>query len=389
MRFLHTGDWHVGKTLRGKSRLDEQQQVMTEILDIAVRERVDCLLMAGDLFDSVAPPADAERLVFDCFAEIVKRGIDAVVIGGNHDHPKKLAALRAVLDPLKIRIRAEPQSASEGGIVEIDRGGERARIAVLPWVSERKLVAIADLLKPEHEWRRIYSEDVATMASVLANGFDNHTVNILMAHVYAAGAATGLSERSLHVTIPFALDASRFPSSAQYVALGHIHKPQRIMTSPARCEYSGSTLQLDFGEQGQTKRVVLIDCKAGGTAHVENIPLTMGRQLTEVAGTLGELRASALLWLNDLLRVTLEVKTASPGLANEVRRLFPNAVEIRIRALETEPPPPPEVGARIAPADHFAQFYIATQQSQLPTELADAFGRLYDEVNHASNAAGA
>ena len=389
MRFLHTGDWHVGKTLRGRSRLDEQQQVMTEILDIALRERVDCLLMAGDLFDSVAPPADAERLVFDCFAEIVKRGIDAVVIGGNHDHPKKLAALRALLDPLKIRIRAEPQSVSDGGVVEIDRGGERARIAVLPWVSERKLVAIADLLKPEHEWRRIYSEDVATMASVLANGFDNHTINILMAHVYAAGAATGLSERSLHVTLPFALDALRFPSSAQYVALGHIHKPQRILTSPARCEYSGSTLQLDFGEQGQTKRVVLIDCKAGGKAHVENIPLTMGRQLTEVAGTLGELRASALLWFNDLLRVTLEVKTASPGLANEVRRLFPNAVEIRIRALETEPPPPPEAGARIAPADHFAQFYRATQQSQLPAELVDAFGRLYDEVNHAPDAAGA
>ena len=92
MRFLHTGDWHVGKTLRGRSRLDEQQQVISEILDIAVRERADCLLMAGDLFDSVAPPADAERLVFDCFAEIVKRGIDTVLIGGNHDHPKKLAA---------------------------------------------------------------------------------------------------------------------------------------------------------------------------------------------------------------------------------------------------------------------------------------------------------
>lgn len=389
MRFLHTGDWHVGKTLRGRSRLDEQQQVISEILDIAVRERVDCLLMAGDLFDSVAPPADAERLVFDCFAEIVKRGIDAVVIGGNHDHPKKLAALRALLDPLRIRIRPEPEHAGDGGIVEIDRGGERARIAVLPWVSERKLVTISDLMGPEHDWRRIYSDDVASMGSVLARGFQADTVNILMAHVFASGAQTGLSERSLHVTIPFALDAARFPASAQYIALGHIHKPQRVMASPARCEYSGSTLQLDFGEQGQTKRVVLIDCKAGQTAHVENIPLTMGRQLTEVAGTLGELRSSALFWLNDFLRVTLEVKTASPGLANEVRRLFPNAVEIRIRALETEPPPPPEAGSLIAPADHFAQFYNATQGSKTPKELVDAFGLLYDEVMHAPDAAGA
>lgn len=389
MRFLHTADWHVGKTLRGRSRLDEQQQVITEILDVATRERVDCLLLAGDLFDSVAPPADAERLVFDCFAEIVERGIDAVVIGGNHDHPKKLAALRALLDPLKIRVRPEPETAAQGGIVQFDRNGERAHVAVLPWVSERKLVTIADLMSPEHEWRRIYSEDVATMATVLAQGFTPDTVNILMAHVYASGAQTGLSERSLHVTIPFALDASRFPSSAQYIALGHIHKPQRIMASPARCEYSGSTLQLDFGEQGQPKRVVLIDAKAGTRAHVENIPLTQGRQLTEVQGTLGELRASALLWMNDLLRVTLEVKSASPGLANEVRKLFPNAVEIRIRALEMEPPPPPEVGAVIAPADHFAQFHAATQLTAPPPELMHAFARLYDEVNHASDAAGA
>ena len=383
MRFLHTGDWHVGKTLRGRARLDEQQLVITEILDIAVRERVDCLLMAGDLFDSVAPPADAERLVFDCFAEIVKRGIDTVLIGGNHDHPKKLAALRALLDPLKIRIRPEPESAASGGIVEIDRNGERARIAVLPWVQERKLVTISDLMGPEGEWRRIYSEDVATMASVLARSFAPDTVNILMAHIYAAGSQTGSSERSLHITIPFALDAARFPASAQYIALGHIHKPQRLMASPARCEYSGSTLQLDFGEQGQTKRVVLVDCKAGDAAHVENIPLTQGRQLTEVAGTLGELRSAALFWMNDFLRVTLEVKTASPGLANEVRKLFPNAVEIRIRALETEPPRPPEAGAAIAPADHFAQFHSATQDSALPPELMDAFALLYDEVNHA------
>ena len=381
MRFLHTGDWHVGKTLRGRSRLDEQHQVINEILDIAVRERVDCLLMAGDLFDSVAPPADAERLVFDCFAEIVKRGIDTVLIGGNHDHPKKLAALRALLDPLKIRIRPEPETAAAGGIVEIDRNGERARVAVLPWVSERKLVSISDLMGPEGDWRRIYSDDVTQMTSVLAQGFSPETVNILMAHIYAAGAQTGLSERSLHVTIPFALDAARFPASAQYIALGHIHKPQRVMASPARCEYSGSTLQLDFGEQGQTKRVVLVDCKAGGMAHVENIPLTEG-QLTEVAGTLGELRSSALFWMNDFLRVTLEVKTASPGLANEVRRLFPNAVEIRIRALETEPPRPPESGASLAPADHFAQFHASTQDSAAPGELMSAFARLYDEVIH-------
>ena len=100
------------------------------------------------------------------------------------------------------------------------------------------------------------------------------------------------------------------------------------------------------------------------------------------ASARGELRSSALFWMNDFLRVTLEVKSASPGLANEDRKLFPNAVEIRIRALETEPPPPPDASASIAPADHFAQFHRATQESAPGAELMDAFARLYDEVNH-------
>ena len=87
MRFLHTGDWHVGKPLRGRSRLDEQEAVLAEILEIASRERIDCVLLAGDIFDSSSPPPDAERLVYNFFAELIGRGTEAVVIGGNHDHP--------------------------------------------------------------------------------------------------------------------------------------------------------------------------------------------------------------------------------------------------------------------------------------------------------------
>ena len=389
MRFLHTGDWHVGKPLRGRSRLDEQEAVLAEILEIASRERIDCVLLAGDIFDSSSPPPDAERLVYNFFAELIGRGTEAVVIGGNHDHPKKLGALRTLLDPLRIRIRPEPEGPNKGGVVSLDIGGERALIATLPWVAERKLVDIGTLMGPEEGWTRKYSDDVALMSAVLARGFSAETVNIFMTHVFADKAVVGMSERSIHVTTPFAVDPAKFPPKAQYIALGHIHRPQRMRESPVRCEYSGSTLQLDFGEQDQTKRVVIVDARPGAIAKVENIPLTYGRQLTEVSGTLNELRRSALLWLNDFLRVTLEVKTASPGLANEVRRLFPNAVEIRIRALETEPGPPPEAGVIHTPRESFEQFYQAIHKSAIPPEVVQAFDKIHDEVTYASDAAGA
>src|SRR2546425_219531 len=108
MRFLHTGDWHIGKMLKGRNRLDEQTAVLTEIVDIARRESVDGLLLGGDVFDSFSPGPEAERLVYAALAECCGVGIPVVVIGGNHDHPRRLAALRELLDPLKIYVRAEP-----------------------------------------------------------------------------------------------------------------------------------------------------------------------------------------------------------------------------------------------------------------------------------------
>src|ERR1035441_3082906 len=106
MRFLHTADWHVGKTLLGRSRLGEHEQVAAEIVDIARRERVDCVLIAGDIFDSPAPTADAQRVVCDALAEIAGAGMAAVIVGGNHDH-RRLAALRKLAG----RLRSEEQTA--------------------------------------------------------------------------------------------------------------------------------------------------------------------------------------------------------------------------------------------------------------------------------------
>src|SRR5437868_6661803 len=127
MRFLHTSDWHVGRTLRGQSRLGEQEDVCAEILDIATRERTECVLVTGDLFDSQVPTPDSERLVYKLFAELLARGISGVVIGGNHDHPKRLAALRQLLDPLGIYVRPEPAAPNDGGVVGFTKNGETAK----------------------------------------------------------------------------------------------------------------------------------------------------------------------------------------------------------------------------------------------------------------------
>ncbi|PYP90084.1 MAG: exonuclease sbcCD subunit D [Candidatus Angelobacter sp. Gp1-AA117] len=383
MRILHTADWHAGKTLWNRSRVPEQEKVYAEIVDIARREKVHLALIAGDVFETNAPSPDAERLVYGALAEMIGAGIPVVVVGGNHDNPKRLAALREMLAPLNIFVRAEPQRPEAGGVIEIRAGNELARIAVLPWVADQKLIDICQLMGPEDEWYTTYSENVAAMCRRLAQSFSPDTVNILAAHLFAFGAETSGSERAIHVAQPLAVSPSRFPTTAQYIALGHIHKPQEI-TCPTRGCYAGSPLQLDFGERGQQKRVVLVDVEAGQPASIDSIPLASGRQLREITGSVEELKNQAGAVRDDFLKLIVKTETQIPGIADELREIFPNALEVRVQSAQAA-----ETVAEISGSkplhEHFADFFRQSRGLEPAQEILNAFHTLELEVANAAD----
>ncbi len=394
MRFLHTGDWHVGKMIKGRNRLDEQAAVLAEIVDIAHREHVDALLLGGDSFDSYAPQPDAERLVYATLADCCGMGIPVVVIGGNHDHPRRLAALRELLDPLKIYVRAEPCRPDAGGVIRLPArdGREVAHIAVLPFVQEPRIVDACRLFDPEEQWYQAYADRVAQMMDALANWFRPDTVNILMAHVFMDGGLAGGGERALHVGQVYAVPPQRLPATAQYVALNHLHRPQRV-PAQAWAEYSGSPLQLDFGEVDQAKRVVLVDAHPGRAIEVRSVPLTSGRTLLDIQGTLDELQAHAESLRGAYLRVTLNVPAPAPGLANRVKEILPDALEVRLEYPRLEEPMTSEDGAgepatdgaaipaTVAdPVQRLQAYYRREHGADLPPALAELFTRLYEEV---------
>lgn len=385
MRFLHTADWHVGKTLFGKSRLDEQEQVIAEIIDIARRESVDCVLLAGDVFDTFAPTGDAERAVCDALAEFAGLGIAVVVVGGNHDHPRRLAALRKLGNPLKIFVRPDPARPADGGVIEIVKGDEAARIAVLPWVPEFKIVDICQMMKPEDAWYEAYSENVAAMCRYLTSGFTEATVNILAAHLFAFGAETSGSERAVHVAQPFAVKPGQLPMEAQYIALGHIHKPQEV-GSASRCFYSGSPLQLDFGERDQQKRVVIVDVKAGFPADIESINLTSGRRLREVRTTIEKLSAIREDCGTDFLRVVVQSDTRISGLSQQVSELLPNSLEIRqeVPDVQVETPVKQDSGT-VKPVEFFARYVAEQKGTTASPEILAKFEELYNEARYAAD----
>jgi exonuclease SbcD len=218
----------------------------------------------------------------------------------------------------------------------------------------------------------------------LTDGLDGgDAVNLLAAHAMVAGGVLGGGERSAHTIFQYALPASAFPASLHYVALGHLHRTQSV---PAACPawYAGSPLQLDFGEEADAKAVLVVEATPGAPATVRQVPLTSGRNLRTVRGSMLELRALAGEVGDDWLRVEVD-EPARAGLAEEVREVLPNAVQVSARPVEAAEAREraPRLGR--SPDELFAE-YLAEQDVDDP-RLVTLFRELHDELSEADDAA--
>ena len=387
MRFLHTADWHVGKPLRGRSRMDEYAAALEQVSAVAREASVDAVLVAGDVFDSPAPPPEAEKVVYDFLARLVAERIRCVVIAGNHDHPRKLGALAGLLEGLGIHVRPEVRPPAQGGVVAVPSrdGSEEARVAVLPFVPERRVVDACTVMDAEHRWYTEYAGRIEQILAALVAGLDASTVNVLLGHLLVAGARFGTGERQLHLGEIYGIGAEQLPSSVQYVGLGHLHRPQEIL-APSKTLYSGSLVELDFGEKEQDKRVVVFEAKPGRGASVESVPLTAGRRLRDVSGTLEELERTAAGLGDAFLRVRVEAPVPVPGLAERVKELLPNALDVSVRHPRDGSGgegASREEGSRRAglePEELFARYYERRNGSAPPADLAKLFHVVHEET---------
>lgn len=389
MRFLHTADWHIGKPLRDRPRWDEYERALGQVLEIARQEQVDCLLLAGDVFDSRTPPPEAERLFFNFLRELWGTGIRAVIAAGNHDHPKRFGALSPILELGGIHVRGDPLTPERGGVIELPSrdGGDTACVAVLPWVHERKVVDLDSLLDTARPGAPAeqYSERVANMISHLARSFRPSTVNLLVAHLMISGAVVGHGggERPLHLGEVYAVPPQRLPGSATYIALGHLHRPQDI-AAPARVRYAGSLIQLDFGEQEQEKSVVIVDARPGRPPEVMTVPITAGRRLRDVEGTLADLPSLGQEVGDEWLRVMVHVQHPVPGLARQVRELLPNAVAVEARYPQSKQRQESRDLRRLKPEELLQRYYQEVHGGELAKPLMELFRRLQEEMQSAT-----
>ncbi len=385
MRFLHTADWHIGKTLRGRSRNDEFAAALEQVATIAREARVDVVLVAGDIFDSPAPPPEAERLVYDFLARLLSEGIPAVLIAGNHDHPRKLAALARLLEGLRIHVRPEVRRPEHGGVVGVqsrDRKQE-ARIACLPFVAERRVFDACAVMGDSTEWYQKYSDNIEKLLRELTAGLAAATVNLVLAHVLISGARVGTGERPLHLGEIYGLNAQQLPANVQYIGLGHLHRPQEIL-APSKTCYAGSLIELDFGEKEQDKRVVVVEAGPGSAATLESVPLTAGRRLRDVSGNLDELQKLAREVGDAYLRVTARVVAPLPGLSEQVKELFPNAIDVTVEYPREAARTPGTGDIRtLSPEQLFTDFCRKRNGAEPSSEIVGLFRRLHEEASQA------
>lgn len=379
MKLLHTSDWHVGKTLRGQSRLDEQRAVLAEIVDVARSEAVDVALVAGDLYETAMPSPEAQQLALSTLLALKATGAQVVVIAGNHDNAFVFEALRPLAAAAGITMLGQVVAPAAGGVVALEtRGGEAVRIALLPFCSQRFIVKAAELMAgdaAQHAGR--YADRIDKVLRALMAGFaPAEAVNIVAAHCMVRGGRLGGGEREAQSIEDYYVDATAFGGLPHYVALGHLHLTQQL-NGGCPIWYSGSPIQVDFGEEGDDKHVLVVEATPGTPAVVRKVRLTSPRRLRTVRGSMVDLRALVGDTGDDLLRVRVEER-ARAGLADEVRELFPNAVDVIVESPGTVSSATGDRSARRrGPQDLFRSYLSDTGTEDERVE--QLFARLLDE----------
>jgi exonuclease SbcD len=379
LRFLHTSDWHVGKTLKGHDRLPEQREVLAEIVRIARDRQVDAVLVAGDLYETATPGAEAQQLVVGTLLALRETGAQVIAIAGNHDHAPTLDAYRPLAGAAGITLVGRVRRPADGGVVAFEAASDSSpvRVAALPFLSQRYAVRAAELLaQTPAESSAGYDAWVRGIVAALAGGFAPDAVNVVLTHLTVTGAAFGGGERQAQSIFEYHVPAAAFPAEAHYVALGHLHRRQSV---PAACpvHYSGSPLRVDFGETESEPVVLVVEATPDTPARVTDVPITSARRLRTLRGTLAEL-STVDVDPDDLVKVVV-TEPARAGLREDVRELLPNALEVHVERSSPESARAPD-RARTdrAPADLLHDFLAGRDVADPRVEAL--FARLHDEV---------
>lgn len=296
MRIMHTGDWHLGKMLETKSRLDEQRKFIDDFVKLLDENNVDLVLLAGDVYDTTMPQVEAEKLFYEGLKRMSCNGKRMiVVIAGNHDNPSKLASVKPlasshgviIVDSIKTVIEVGEYGKNKvldsgEGFVEVEINGEKAVILTVPHVTEKGLgECIYNIEDDEEDKAKIFNSRIVRIFNVLEKKYRADTINLVIGHLFIVGNDENLdgTERNLTLGGSFLVDGVCFPKNADYIALGHIHKNMIVRGTKGKARYSGSPIHYRKTELSYSKKCILVEIKASEEAIITNIDIPVYKKI--------------------------------------------------------------------------------------------------------------
>lgn len=382
MRILHTADWHVGNELLGIDRQEETGKLLDELYEAAVRESVDLLLVAGDLFDNPLPPSWATKMVYDFFSRLAQTGIRSLVLAGNHDGktlepPKNLLALG--------RVTVYEKPAEDAVLRFRSRRDEPVVVIALPYPHERLLM---DLKTAGDDLRGQYIERVSQLLRYLSRHADIDALNVFTSHLMIAGARISETERPGTVIPFFSIPPQNLPHNVHYVALGHVHRHQQVVQAPAQTFYAGSLFRLNFGETGIEKGFYLVEIERIRT-DAQFIPLQSALPLWTVTATQDEVWQALEPYAHrpGYVRLQLRVETESEGLVPEIRGRYPNVIKVDIQRPEETRADRPQLDSLADTSLQAVEVIYRRFRPEAGEEVLKVIEQLYEEVTGAHPAA--
>ncbi len=319
MKFLHISDLHLGKRVNEFSMIEDQKFILKQILAAAKERHADGVLIAGDVYDKSVPPTEAVQLFDEFLVELSALKIPAYIISGNHDSAERISFGARLMSGSGVHF----SPVYGGRVAPISLSDEHGalHIYLLPFV------------KPAHVRRFFEGEEIAsyTDAMRLAIGqmnIDESARNILVTHQFVTGSERSESEE-VSVGGTDSVDAGVF-GGFDYVALGHLHKPQNC---GEKIRYCGTPLKYSFSEVKDEKTLTLVELKEKGQVCVELLPLTPFRGMAEIKGSYAELTAKPYYdgtsLISDYLRITLTDEDDVPEAAAKLRVIYKGLMELR------------------------------------------------------------
>ncbi len=320
MRFLHTSDWHIGRTFHNVSLLDDQAYILDQILEIAIAQKVTAIVVSGDIYDRSVPPATAVALLDSVVHKIIHDlNISLIMIPGNHDSAQRLGFASRQLKHAGLHILGELEQTPSSVVLS----DTETQVAFwgMPYADPAHVRSAYQVNVSTHD------QGIQVLTENIVKQFTPGQRNVVLSHCFLDGASESDSERPLSIGGADRVSWQHF-EAFDYVALGHLHGRQ--FKGVERIRYSGSPLKYSFSEEKQIKSVTIVDISASEPCAFEQVPLKPLRNMRSIEGEFETILKNGISDPNreDYLLVKLTDTHAILDVMGKLREVFPNILHL-------------------------------------------------------------